>query len=153
MNINAIIENSSDPTVGLDIERLYSDVMPDFEFSFFRPFYHAYCNLENEVDASAKRRCIVTRLEDELQVVELWWDGQPLREGTIGILNERYSSGANYDSIPRRHGSLIAGYFIGRYDSGSITIENHAEGIYVARNIIKIPRKIETIKEIIGIGF
>ena|SRR3989344_6968383 len=72
------------------------------------------------------------------QKVIIAWNGLPLPEDLILRINTSYKKGLQESFPPQRHGTEIAGYWLGLV-GGIISIENQDDREYFVRNVIEIP--------------
>jgi len=92
---------------------------------------------ETNLYRSDKKKAI-SKLENNLQIIELLSSGPQLEKETLDLLNERYSSGAKAEYEPYRNGSRIAAYFLSKFNA-TVCIENCNEGNYTVKNVVKLP--------------
>lgn len=92
---------------------------------------------EEKEERISKQRRVKTVLENNVQIIELAWD-IVLTPEQICDINLRYAEGERMNYQLGRHGTLVAGYCF-RALGGNVRIERCQDGIYVVRNVIKIP--------------
>ena len=97
-------------------------------------------NIAREIDhhSESKHRRVTTSLEEDLQKVELAWDGPKIDDITIKRINLGYTTGRQLSNQPHQSGTLIASFFLNKV-KGRVRIENFQNGIYVVRNVIELP--------------
>jgi len=96
-------------------------------------------NLVYEICEHRKgKKKAISKLENNLQIIELLSSGPQLEKETLDLLNERYSSGAKAEYEPYRNGSRIAAYFLSKFNA-TVCIENCNEGNYTVKNVVKLP--------------
>ena len=88
--------------------------------------------------SQSDRRRVKTTLEGDVQILELAWNGDPLPEDVLDMINNGYREGAKLKDEPFRSGTRIAGYFLNRF-KGNIRIENFQDGVYMVRNVVELP--------------
>jgi len=83
-------------------------------------------------------RRVKTRLDGDVQILELAWNGEHLDDNKIRYINHRYKTGMNDTGESPVSGTRKAGFVLAQY-KGKVQIENFQEGIYVVRNVIQLP--------------
>ncbi|MDP3765908.1 MAG: hypothetical protein Q8R04_05330 [Nanoarchaeota archaeon] len=109
---------------------------------YYRSIFDALGELFREVSThteSTKRRVKIGLIKDK-QILELAWDGKQLSEQDLRLINDGYLEGMSLGELPYHSGTRRAGYFLNQV-GGEVMIENFHDGIYVVRNVIKLPIK------------
>lgn len=127
------------------IPKIYRDTPSSSIISgpYNKAVFDALDELFHEVSVHIKstNRKVKTELQERLQIIELAWGGEQLSEDTLQLINGRYQDGSTMDSKPSYSGTSRAGYDLGQI-GGEVLIENYSDGLYVVRNIVKIPTHV-----------
>ena len=130
----------------LALDPLIPEILPETPDSnpesgpFYNAASYALVELFGEVNRHTKstKRRVKTELQDSLQIIELAWDGEQLSKYVLQLINRKYQKGSRMSGKHHRYGTLRAGYFLSQI-GGEVSIENFSDGLYVVRNVVKIP--------------
>jgi len=127
------------PKVTWETVGKFPSVYPSSDELLFRALSRGFHWLLENVNehAGGDNRLIRAVRKGRLQTVELYWDGERPSDERLAEVNRNYQLGTRRDTLPNKFGTVISGYLFHSL-GGSVIIEKTG-GIYVARNVIKIP--------------
>ena len=123
-----------------DVELVLSGKIPDIYEDEQEELVNGLANLYMEIDehSESNRRKIKTTLENNVQILELAWNGARLSDAALKMINELYEEGAARTEEPIRSGARIAAFYLAKL-GGKVRIEGLQDGVYIARNVIELP--------------